>query len=277
MYNLLIGRVDGLVAEDRLLELTDWSIRSYIAPGQVVDVSRLLNLPALKMPELQDQSSPQVARVGHISNLTHSGSQYRFQFIPNPDVPPIATEKIAAEAIRLGIDSREFNRTHWAVKDVDLYRILREEILTPIASPEVFRLPISLARDQGLVAVMMPFDGRFDSVYSALRQAVSDSGLQCNRADDIWIHDQIMDDVVNLIWRARLVISDFSSKNANVFYETGIAHTLGRQVIQITQSMGDVPFDLRSIRTITYLPNTEGLESLKAAVSERIRYLIAAN
>ena len=37
-----------------------------------------------------------------------------------------------------------------------------------------------------------------------------------------------VDDIINLIWRARVVIADLSSKNPNVFYETGIAHTRAR-------------------------------------------------
>lgn len=33
-----------------------------------------------------------------------------------------------------------------------------------------------------------------------------------------------------------MVIADLTGKNPNVFYETGIAHTLGLEVIQITGS-----------------------------------------
>lgn len=44
-----------------------------------------------------------------------------------------------------------------------------------------------------------------------------------------------MDDVISLIWRSRVVIADFTTRNLNVFYETGIAHTLGGDVIQIAQ------------------------------------------
>jgi hypothetical protein len=72
------------------------------------------------------------------------------------------------------------------------------------------------------------------------------------------------------------VIADLSSRNSNVFYETGIAHTLGREVIQIAQSMGDIPFDLRAIRSISYLNNGEGLERLKAQVIDRLNYLASA-
>jgi hypothetical protein len=167
----------------------------------------------------------------------------------------------------------EFNRTHWAVKDVDLYRVLHESILSPILAPQIFRLPVEVPIEQDLVAVMMPFDARFANVYGTLQQAVTECEMRCNRADDIWFNNHIMDDVINLIWRARVVIADLTSKNPNVFYEAGIAHTLGRDVIQIAQSMDDIPFDLRSIRSVTYLHNGEGLTRLKAQVVERLKYL----
>ena len=68
-----------------------------------------------------------------------------------------------------------------------------------------------------------------------------------------------------------MIICDLSGKNANVFYETGIAHTLGKEVILITQHDGDVPFDLRSLRYISYLNNGEGRKDLASKIVARLR------
>ena len=275
MYNLLIGRISGSLPAGRLLEYTDSFASSYVAPnGTTVDIFRLVNLPTLLMPELQDTQSPQVARVGDIRDLTLVGNDYRFRFVPNPAVPAIASDKIAEASLALQIDKpMEFNRTHWAVKNVDLYRVIQESILASMWTSLIFRLPTEVPVERDLVAVMMPFAAGFDNVYTALQEAAIESGMRCNRADDIWVNNHIMDDVINLIWRARVVISDMTSRNPNVFYETGIVHTLGRNAIQITQSMSDIPFDLQSIRSIPYLNNREGLEDLKARVVARIREL----
>jgi hypothetical protein len=221
MYNLLMGRFDGWAPADRVVEHTDPRILGYIAPNGAVDTSRLVNLPTLVMPELHDNGSPQVARVGQIQNLSLAGREYRFQFAPNSSIPAIASSRIAEASRTLQIDQWEFSRTHWAVKDVDLYRVLQESILGSNLAPQVFRLPIEVPIAQELVAIMMPFDARFIDVYATLQQAVAEAGLQSLRADDVWINNHIMDDVINLIWRARAVISDRSSKNPNVFYETG--------------------------------------------------------
>lgn len=39
-------------------------------------------------------------------------------------VPEFATDRVQEIADRLQITQWEFTRTHWAVKDVDLYRVL---------------------------------------------------------------------------------------------------------------------------------------------------------
>ena len=80
-----------------------------------------------------------------------------------------------------------------------------------------------------------------------------------------------MQDVVSLIDRSRVVIGDCSGRNPNVFYELGIAHTLGRDVILITQNEADIPFDLRHLRYVPYPNNGEGLASL----AERLRPRLA--
>lgn len=277
MYNLIVGFTDGVVSGDRLLEYTDAGVRQFVAPSGSVDVSRLVSFPTLVMPELQDRQSPQVARVGDVADLALTGRDYQFRFVPNPAVPAIASEQIERASRRLEIGSWEFNRHHWAVKNVDLYRVLQESILGSTLAPTVFRFPVEIPAEKDLVAVMMPFDAQFKGVYATLQRAVTESGMRCQRADEIWVNSHIVDDIINLIWRARVVIADLSLRNPNVFYEAGIAHALGRQVILIAQSMEDIPFDLRAIRSLTYLNNGEGLEHLKAKVVERLNYLNSAS
>jgi hypothetical protein len=47
-----------------------------------------------------------------------------------------------------------------------------------------------------------------------------------------------------------------TSRNPNVLYEVGLSHAAGRPVIMITQTMDDVPFDLKAIRCIVYSTKT---------------------
>jgi hypothetical protein len=84
----------------------------------------------------------------------------------------------------------------------------------------------------------------------------SEGSDRCTRVDDIWEESVVIQDIFNLIFRAHVVIVDFTGKNANVMYETGIAHTLGKHVIPISQSLDDVPFDMSHHRVLKYLPNS---------------------
>jgi len=136
-------------------------------------------------------------------------------------------------------------------------------------APNVFSVP-EASVETDLAAVMMPFRAEFDPVYKAIRAACADARLRCFRVDDIWEDSVIVQDVFTLIFRAQVVVVDFSTKNPNVMYETGIAHTLGKHVVPITQSMGDIPFDLHHHRILKYLANTEGLVELRSRLAVRL-------
>jgi hypothetical protein len=122
---------------------------------------------------------------------------------------------------------------------------------------------------------MMPFEAAFDEVYRSIQGAAAAANLRCRRADDMWEAPSIIQDIVSLIDRSRIVVCDCTGRNPNVFYEAGIAHTLGREVVLLTQNVADIPFDLRHLRFIHYLNNAEGREVMANALSARMRALVA--
>jgi hypothetical protein len=139
-------------------------------------------------------------------------------------------------------------------------------------SPNVFEIP-EVPIDRTLVAVMMPFSTEFLPVYESIKLACNNGGLTCKRADDIWEHSILIQDIFRLIFTARVVISDFSRRNPNVMYETGKAHTLGKTVVPITQDPRDVPFDIAHHRVLSYFPNSEGLSKLTIELGKRMSSL----
>lgn len=140
-------------------------------------------------------------------------------------------------------------------------------------APSVFQVPENQTIESDLVAVMMPFRKEFSSVHDGIKQACLAAGFRCIRVDNIWEESTVIQDIFNLIFRANVVVVDFTSKNPNVMYETGIAHTLGKIVIPISQSMEDVPFDIAHHRVLKYLPNSEGVCSMVGTLTERLRYI----
>lgn len=135
-------------------------------------------------------------------------------------------------------------------------------------TPSVFEVPEG-GIEADLIAVMTPFAPQFETVFVAIKSAASDAGFRTLRAKDIWLHSAVIQDVFSLIFKARIVVCDFTGKNPNVFYEAGIAHTLGKHVVPITQSPADIPFDLQHHRYLHYLNNTEGCGDLRAALCAR--------
>lgn len=273
MYNLIMGAVDGVLGAERLLEGIDAGLASFVRPGGNIDTARLLALPTLLMPETGDTRSAQVAQVGNVVSLTRSGRDYHFRFIRDDAIPPIPSERIVAVAAELGLGRWDFTRTRWTVNAPDLYQVLFEKKIIGGPRPTAFTLPIA-GPEGNRIAVMMPFSAEFAEVWGALKAAVEDGGWVCQRADDIWEDSVLVNDVVALIARSKVVICDLTGRNANVFYEAGIAHTLGREVVLITQSGDDVPFDLRHHRFIKYLGNSEGLVALKEMLTGRLRTLM---
>lgn len=136
-------------------------------------------------------------------------------------------------------------------------------------APSVFSIPDGDVEND-LVAVMMPFAG-FDGVYQSIKNSCSEVGFRCLRADDIWDNSSIIQDIFSLIYRAKIIIVDFSGKNPNVMYETGIAHTLGKVVVPLAQVVNDIPSDMVHHRALIYLKNGEGLQVLETELAKKLR------
>jgi len=110
----------------------------------------------------------------------------------------------------------------------------------------------------------MPFSHDFDEVYDKfIAQALRESGYEVRRADDVLSQQNILRDVVNGIAFSHIVVADVTGSNPNVYYELGIAHTLERPVIILTQDMDELPFDLRSYRVIPYDTHFTQIERAK--------------
>jgi hypothetical protein len=107
--------------------------------------------------------------------------------------------------------------------------------------------------------VIMPFGGWFDNYYTSIYcPAIEKSGLLPRRADDLDRPSNIVQDIWDLTKKSKLLLADLTTKNPNVFYELGLAHALAKPVIVVTESIDNIPFDLRSLRIIVYDKNEPG-------------------
>ncbi len=258
------------IDRSRVLEYTEDHIKDIYEPGGNLDFEKTTKIPALFVSETGGLGE-EIGRIGTITRVRVVGRNYQIDYTLDPDIPGIPNAKLEEIANDLEVADFEFQRTHWSIKEVDLFRVLLKHGAGQRPRPKVFQLPDQI--DDDLVSVMMPFDAAYKGVYETLQAAAHEIGMRCQRADDIWETDTVIQDVANLIGRARVVICDLTGRNPNVFYETGIAHTLGRDVVLITQNASDVPFDVAHIRYLRYLNNGEGRLRLQDEVVRRLRTL----
>ncbi len=116
-------------------------------------------------------------------------------------------------------------------------------------------------------------DGHFGRVLEHLiKPACEDAGVKARRADEGSAAELITPKILNGIAGADIVVCDLSSKNPNVLYELGVAHSFGRRTVLIRDDPTQKIFDLFDINTIAYdrrlLPDNliEDREKLSAAV-----------
>src|ERR1700687_1738093 len=101
--------------------------------------------------------------------------------------------------------------------------------------------------------VMMPFGSWFDRYYQEVYiPAIKDAGCEPVRADELFSTGSVVEQIWEQIGKARVLLADLTDKNANVFYELGLAHAAKKPVVLTAAKVEDVPFDLRHLRVIVY-------------------------
>ena len=278
-FNVIIGFFDGsgtaIVPSSRIY-LNDAINKAYEGQTPAAGALRAhcMSIPTVFSDEITSATVP-MARIGWITGISQHGRDLRVTYRLPLGVAPIPADKLA-EAVGLSNPTRgigQMQHSHWRILDGDLLQILMNAGALDVAQPTVFQ-PVLDGAQPNLVSVMMPFDPGMNGVYGAIEAACASLGASCKRADNIWEHSTVIQDIYSLIHKSSVVVCDFSNKNPNVFYEAGIAHTLGRAVIPIVQHTSDIPFDLQHHRYIQYLNNAEGLVKLTVDITARLRTLL---
>ena len=122
--------------------------------------------------------------------------------------------------------------------------------------------------------VLMPFnnESHIQEIYQdTVKKVVEDLGFSCQRADDIYETKPIIETIWEQINKSKFIIADLTHKNPNVFYELGLAHTVGKEVILLSQNIDDVPFDLRHLKIILYETTPRGVGILQTQLSSMVQ------
>lgn len=116
-----------------------------------------------------------------------------------------------------------------------------EMIVTPIFNERTF------SYKDNHCFILMPFTESWsDRVWKHIGGILEKEDFSYTRADNLFGHN-ILEDIWIAINESSYIIADITARNPNVFYEIGIAHTLGKKVILLTQNVTDILLTLRII------------------------------
>lgn len=139
MYNLFVTAQDGAwdaqgyeYDRSRFLEYTPDDVAARFKDLKSSQLDALQKLPCLFAYE-----GKKTMRVGSLLSIKIRGRSLLIEFKLDQSIPPILYSDIAPIRTLLDIRDWEMNRTHWAVKDEDLFERLRVAGLLPrgAASP----------------------------------------------------------------------------------------------------------------------------------------------
>jgi hypothetical protein len=129
------------------------------------------------------------------------------------------------------------------------------------------------------VFMIMPFSEDFEALFVELQSRFAEK-YEFTNAGDMDNQQSIIRSIVEGLINADVVIADLTNRNANVFYELGLAHALNKKVIIITQSIDELPFDIKAYRAFEYsllfykMPKLieELTQRLDGAISGKMKY-----
>jgi MoxR-like ATPase len=166
MYNLLVTSQTGTwdpqsgiytYERSRFLEYTETSIRAQFENLDPEAISRLCALPTLFAYEAIVDSP---ARIGRITKIMPGASIVSFTFQIDPQARPLSRDELIGIQGLLGVvHSFELNRTHWAIKDIDLLDVIRfapEYVRKNRVLPDANRMALKAVRS--ILDAAEPFD-----------------------------------------------------------------------------------------------------------------------
>jgi CheY-like chemotaxis protein len=127
--------------------------------------------------------------------------------------------------------------------------------------------------------VIMPFaktqscdETEWTEIYkNMIKPAIEDSGYSYTCARSEALLGNVIENILDELNRADVVIADLTDRNPNVYYELGVRHALRDATILISQRLDDIPFDLRSHAIQTYNWKTsDGRKEFKKKMREII-------
>lgn len=132
--------------------------------------------------------------------------------------------------------------------------------------------------------VIMPFAPEFDDVFAVIKNSVEAAAVsetsRCFRLDESRPAGRITDRLVSELRAATICVADLTGLKPNVMWEVGYAMALSTPTILISQSVEQLPFDIKDMQCIQYertrLNKTLGA-SLKGSIIDTLGHIATSN
>ena len=126
------------------------------------------------------------------------------------------------------------------------------------------------------VFVIMPFSDTksctesqwtetFEEVF---KPAFREIGYSCERAKPET--GSLIKSIIKKLNNSFIVLADITDRNANVFYELGVRHSLSKRTIIVTRDADHIPSDLKGYWSIVYSTNPSGVKKFKDDIKELV-------
>lgn len=125
--------------------------------------------------------------------------------------------------------------------------------------------------------VVMEYSERYNELYEdVIKPVCQHEGLEVIRGDEEFGPGVIIADVARRIVEAKIIIAEISPTNANVYYELGYAHALGKPSILIAERSTKLPFDVSPFRTLFYENSINGKAKIEDGLRKHVQAILTA-
>lgn len=127
--------------------------------------------------------------------------------------------------------------------------------------------------DRSLVVLLTPNTSSEDTLNSICKNACETVSLNLIQGNEGCVSENWFSQSIENLIRAAVILVNIDEKNPIVFYQLGIAHALGKNVICISRRTNNVQFDILQNRMLSYKDDSELAQLLQIALKQYSEYL----
>ena len=121
---------------------------------------------------------------------------------------------------------------------------------------------------------LCPYREPYNTIFNGtVKPILEKEGFTVNRSDEKPGAQATLDGIWKEIYSSEVIIAEVTGKDPDIMYQIGMAHTVGKPVIILSQSMDDIPFDLKYTGCLIYTDTPKGMEMLEAQIAGLMRFI----